>query len=99
MIHLTPTELRIVRNILRSTVPKAKVAVFGSRATGIRLKKFSDLDLLIQASRTLSFATSAKIKEAFSESDLVFRVDIVDARTASKSFLEHIQKDLISIQK
>jgi predicted nucleotidyltransferase len=51
--------------------------VFGSRATG-RARRYSDLDLAIDASRRLTLAEIARLNEAFSDSDLPYRVDLVD---------------------
>lgn len=99
MKYLTAEETKIVRCILRSIVPKARVEIFGSRATGIRRKKFSDLDLLIDAKRPLSFTRYGKLRESFSDSNLPFRVDIVDAKSTSKKFLDQIRTKTIIIQK
>ena len=47
-LHLPAAQLDALRHILASRLPVGvKVQVFGSRATGIRLKPHSDLDLLI----------------------------------------------------
>ena len=53
MIHLTPDEVTLVKKILCAFVPDGrKVVAFGSRATGIRLKRYSDLDLCIMGGQT-----------------------------------------------
>ena len=68
----------MVVGILRAHLrPDATVWVFGSRATG-RARRYSDLDLAIDAGRTLSLDETAALGEAFSDSDLPYRVDIVD---------------------
>jgi len=46
MIDVTEKELQIVKSILISFVPKAKVRVFGSRVNGTK-REISDLDLAI----------------------------------------------------
>jgi predicted nucleotidyltransferase len=51
--------------------------VFGSRATG-RARRYSDLDLAIDAGRQLTLDETARLAEAFSDSDLPYRVDLVD---------------------
>ena len=64
--------------ILRANLPAAaKVWVFGSRASG-RARRFSDLDLAIDAGRPLTLDEAASLADAFSESDLSYRVDVVD---------------------
>jgi predicted nucleotidyltransferase len=51
--------------------------MFGSRATG-RARRYSDLDLAIDAGRPLTLDEIGGLTEAFSESDLPYKVDIVD---------------------
>ena len=77
-IDLPPGDRRLVLNILRAHLPQnTKVWVFGSRATG-RARRYSDLDLAIDAGRRLTLHQTARLAEAFSESDLPYRVDLVD---------------------
>lgn len=95
MIVLTSKHHREVKKILHEIVPEAHVSVFGSRAKGTK-KKFADLDLLIRDRRPLSLSTLSQLREAFSESDLPFRVDIVDGQSTSKEFLNTIQPSLVT---
>jgi predicted nucleotidyltransferase len=75
---LPANDRRLVLAILRGTLPPAaRVWVFGSRATG-RARRFSDLDLAIDCGRPLSLDESARLAEAFSDSDLPYKVDVVD---------------------
>ncbi len=69
---------RLVLNILRAHLPQSTRAwVFGSRATG-RARPYSDLDLAIDAGRRLTLYEIATLTEAFSDSDLPYKVDLVD---------------------
>jgi predicted nucleotidyltransferase len=69
---------RQVLNIIRAILPAgAKTWVFGSRATG-RARRYSDLDLAIDAGRHLTLDEIATLTEAFSDSDLPYRVDLID---------------------
>ncbi len=75
---LSADERRLTLSILGATLPPAtKVWVFGSRATG-RARQFSDLDLVIDCGRPLTLEESARLADAFSDSDLPYKVDIVD---------------------
>jgi len=77
-IDLPADHARLVLNILRATLPQGTQAwVFGSRATG-RARRYSDLDLAIDAGRCLTLDEIARLTEAFSDSDLPYRVDLVD---------------------
>lgn len=85
-LHLTKNETAEVRKILVSLLPpNTKVEVFGSRAGGA-IKPWSDLDLAIDAGRPLSLAERADLTEAFDESSLAWKVDIVDRATVSERF-------------
>ncbi len=85
MINLTPEQFKIVTSIFREVIPNRKIMVFGSRVTGT-VKEFADLDLCVMGDEPLSLLESANIKEAFSESPLPFRVDIIDWATTSAEF-------------
>lgn len=77
-VDLPADHRRLVLNILRAHLPpSAKAWVFGSRATG-RARRYSDLDLAIDAGRQLTLDETARLSEAFSDSDLPYRVDLVD---------------------
>jgi type I restriction enzyme S subunit len=77
-IDLPADHRRLVLNILRAHLPpSAKAWVFGSRATG-RARRYSDLDLVIDAGRQLTLDETARLSEAFSDSDLPYRVDLID---------------------
>jgi type I restriction enzyme S subunit len=85
-MHLTPKELALVRDIVKQQVPEYGVIAFGSRVHGKNLKKFSDLDLAIQSSTPLPTGKLASVKNAFSESDLPFKVDVIDWAGTDEKF-------------
>src|SRR5207245_1134166 len=77
-IDLRVDHRRLVLQILRAHLPQnAKAWVFGSRATG-RARRYSDLDLAIDAGRKLTLDEIARLAEAFSDSNLPYRVDLID---------------------
>lgn len=90
-------EEKIVLDILRELIPTARVEIFGSRATGTT-KPFSDLDLLISDKQPLSIRQLRLLHDAFSDSDLPYRVDVVDALSADKDFVLRIQSNSVVIQ-
>jgi len=92
-IDLNNAHRALVLAILRAHLPPgAKVYVFGSRALG-RAKAYSDLDLAIDAGRPLSLDESAALAEAFSNSDLPWKVDVVDWRTIEDRFRRIIEAE------
>jgi len=96
-LDIQPEELRIVKEILQKYVPNLSVWAFGSRVKGTA-KKYSDLDLAIITDTPLTFLDSDYLREAFSESDLVWKVDIVDWASTSESFRKIIQQRYVVIQ-
>jgi len=77
-VDLLTDHRRLVLNILRANLPRSvKAWVFGSRTTG-RARRYSDLDLAIDVGRRLTLDEIARLTEAFSDSDLPYRVDLVD---------------------
>jgi uncharacterized protein len=81
---LAPAHADCVRRILLSHLPSgARVSVFGSRATGRRLKAHSDLDLLIDGPGELPLAAIAELRAVFAESNLPFSVDLLERCDAS----------------
>ena len=86
MVAISAEELAIVAAILREHLSNTiKVHVFGSRASG-RVKPWSDLDLVLEAQTPLPLSLIAKLVEAFEESALPWKVDIVDRNTVSDGF-------------
>lgn len=76
-----------IRKILQKFIDfkKSKVFIFGSRAKG-KARRFSDYDIGIIGQKPLDFNKIAIIKGELEESDLPYRVDVVDFSTVSKNF-------------
>lgn len=68
---------------------------FGSRVKK-SAKKFSDLDLCYK--EVIPDAVIAKIEEEFIESDLPFKVDLINWKNCSPDFQKLIEKDLIPLR-
>jgi len=64
---------------------KYQVFIFGSRATG-KAKKFSDYDIGISGKDVVSSQVKILIEEALEESNLPYKVDIVDFSLVSSNF-------------
>lgn len=85
MLDLAPGHLAEVRSILQVHVSGRAVYAFGSRVQG-NAKPFSDLDLVIMGDSSLDFRQLADLRDAFAESSLPFRVDVVDWAATSEAF-------------
>jgi predicted nucleotidyltransferase len=96
-INLSQAELAIVRAILGTRLPQGTRAwVFGSRATAAA-QRYSDLDLALEGEKRLSPDVLGDIAEALSESDLPYKVDVVDLRSVDPTFRAIIEPDMISL--
>ena len=96
-IYLNAEQKEIVLSILKKYFTNEKFFIFGSRASGKNLKPFSDLDIAVQSSKKISMTTLAKTLEAFSASDLPFKVDLIDLQTISEEFNKNIKMDMVEI--
>lgn len=98
MIDLAPHHLEKIRTILGKHVPQCEVRAFGSRVDWTA-KDYSDLDLAVVASGKLSDDTLRHLREAFEESDLPFRVEVLDWHAASPDFKKVIEREYEVVQK
>jgi len=92
-MKLDDQEIAIVRNILAATVPEYEVRAFGSRVHGRGLKPFSDIDLAVMTTTPVASDWLCELKEKFAESDLPYKVDIVDYASASQRFRNIIEQE------
>lgn len=96
-IDITAGELETVRGILSRFVPDREVRAFGSRVSRTA-KAFSDLDLAVMGDSAIPSSVVADLKEAFSESSLPFKVDVVDWATTKENFRRIIEKEYVAVQ-
>lgn len=96
-IDIRPEHLAIVKQILADTLPpESKCWVFGSRAKWTA-KDSSDLDLAIDSGKALTKQQSFALSDAFEESDLPYKVDVVDLHNMSESFRAIIERDKVPL--
>lgn len=98
LLDIRPDHLKIVQNILQEFVPEREVWAFGSRAKWLA-KEYSDLDLCILGKAPLSFRILGLLEEAFEDSDLPYKVDVVDWATTSEGFRKIIEQDKVVLPK
>lgn len=95
---MTMPELRIVRDIVSRCLPAGtKVFVFGSRATGQRLKPWSDLDLAFEASEPLPWRLMSRLEHEFDEALLNWKVDVIDLKAISPEFRRTVDSHKIPL--
>ena len=89
-LGLRHREWETVRAILKAHVPEFEVWAFGSRAAGTAWA-YSDLDLAIAGEEPLDSARRAALHEAFVESDLPWKVDLVDWVSVGDRFRQAVE--------
>jgi predicted nucleotidyltransferase len=85
MINLLPEHIDTIKQIINRYLNNPKIKIFGSRTNGSSNKN-SDIDIAIISDKKIDFKTLAEIKIAFEESDIPYRVDIIDYISASENF-------------
>ena len=91
MINLPKIELDLVKSILQKSIPDYTVWLFGSRITH-KIKPFSDIDLVIIADKKMDLNVMHALTDAFVESDLPYKVDVVDWSILDDEFKKIIQE-------
>ncbi len=97
-IDAGPLDLETIRAIVERFVPGVEIWAFGSRVTGTA-GKHSDLDIVLLTSEPLDIGLLADLKEAFSESELPFRVDVADWAATDAKFREIITRRHVVISR
>ena len=97
MIDVRPDQLAEIKSILEQYVPGCEVYAFGSRVTGMT-KPWSDLDLAVMGPEPLGFQKVGRLIEAFQESTLPFRVDVLDWHDVSPAFQAIIAEHYAVVQ-
>lgn len=90
-LHITPEEYKVIAAIVAGQPP---CYAFGSRVAGTH-KRFSDLDLCLKGEKPIEDDVMAELKGKFSESDLPYKVDVVDYHRISSSFRSRIEESWV----
>lgn len=96
-LQVEPQHWAIVQAILAKHLPGVEVWAFGSRTKGTA-KPHSDLDLVVINQEPLDLQLQAALVDAFSESDLPWRVDVLDWSTTQESFRKLIAQHKLVVQ-
>jgi predicted nucleotidyltransferase len=92
MIDIEPKHLKIITHILGKC--PYQFYLFGSRAKGTA-KRFSDVDLFYL--KDIPIHMIHELEEEFEESDLPYKVDIINYHTCDTTFKKHLSSTGILI--
>ncbi len=96
-ITLDDRQKKIVLEVLKKHIPDASVWAFGSRVRG-HARQASDLDLVIMNTEKINRAVLLDVKEAFDESLLDIKMDILLWYDAPAYLQESIQNKHARVQ-
>ncbi|NGZ06314.1 MAG: nucleotidyltransferase domain-containing protein [Magnetococcales bacterium] len=96
-IDVRPDHLKIVQEILRKHVPNHEVWAFGSRVKWTA-REYSDLDLCVISDKPIGLDVKGDLLDDFAESDLPWKVDVIDWTTTSESFQKIIEREKVVVQ-
>lgn len=95
--YLTAPQQALAVRLVQQHLPGHDVRVFGSRATGRRLKPWSDMDLLVMPGPGVTVAALQNLAQAFDDSDLPFRVDVLLWQDAPESWRASLQDTAVPL--
>ena len=98
MADIARKHLETIKRILAEYVGDCEVRAFGSRVIGAA-QEYSDLDLAVVGGSKMKRRTKMLLREAFEESDLPFRVDVIDYHAVSDAFRAIIDAKYEILQK
>ena len=96
-LDLEDRDARTIRRILEKHLPDLAVRAFGSRVSGTA-RRTSDLDLVLMTEAPLDPMRMAELREAFTESDLPFKVDLLDRATTGEGFRRLVEPESVLLR-
>ena len=97
-ISLDSNHLETVKRILELHFNGLEVLAYGSRVSGVNLTPDADFDIVVVSEKPISLEDMISVEQAFAESGLPFRVDIVDWAKLPESIQKAIKKENVVIQ-
>ena len=91
-LYITENEKEIILSILTGNY---EVLFLGSRVSG-KHKPMSDLDICLRGKEIIPIEVLADLRAAFEDSNIPFRIDIIDWARTSSDFQNLIEKTCIN---
>lgn len=92
-LHVDPSYLETVKEILKKYGIDKETYAFGSRVRGDH-RQYSDLDLLLKRSSPLETRILVQLKNDFESSNLPITVDFIEWCKITEDFRKNIENDL-----
>lgn len=94
---LDPLHQKTIVSLIRAAIPHANIYLFGSRARGTA-SPTSDADIMIDAGSIIDIQTMISLKNLLSESEIPYRVELVDKYAIDDQFLSLIHSHCIDLK-
>ncbi len=96
--NISSNQLQIVKHILNENFKDVTIWIFGSRVSGNN-KEYSDLDIALQFNdyNDKIYRKLAASLSDFIDSDLPFKVDIIDYNSLSGIFKQNVDETKIKL--
>lgn len=90
--------LKFIRNTIYKHLPKEEyeVFVYGSRADGTA-QKWSDIDVGVRGKKEVSGSLLENIREELEDSNIPYKVEVVDFANVSDSFKDFALKEVVEL--
>ena len=89
-ILVSPEQQKYIVQAIRRELPKTIIIAYGSRIKG-DAHTYSDLDLALNDGKPISLSILSHIEEIFAESDIPFKVDLIDFHMVDSTFQSIIE--------
>ena len=91
---LDETTKQKIIGVISVLMPDVKIYLFGSRARGTNAL-MADIDIALDAGKELPVEDVDEIKGMFRESNIIYRIDVVDFYSITDLMREQIIKDRV----
>lgn len=95
-VAVSADHLRMLLELIERFIPAATVWAFGSRIKGTHLPA-SDLDLAVHCDRQTAADALLKFRDALEESNLPFKVQVLDYHTLPENMQSNIKSGYVEI--
>ena len=87
--EISTAQKKFIIKTIRAILPDAAILAFGSRIQG-GAYPYSDLDIALKSKQPIKLSELGNLKEQFADSDLPFKVDLLDYQSTSDEFRQII---------
>lgn len=96
MINLLEKWKNLIRNEIQKILLDSEIFIFGSRSKRNN-SDYSDVDIAVKSTKKIDEKILSLIKFNIEETEIPYKIDIIDLNNVSEEFLSEIEKDLIKI--